>query len=425
MRLGVPITGVAEMLRRALNTLDHRLVDHGERVGYLVLRLLEEQGGQTAAELREGLYLALFHDIGAYKTEELSAMLNPEQLFSFEITNALSHSIYSSLFLRNFSALRDQGDAVLFHHFTYPKLLKTDCRNKVLAAKLFLADRIDIMLQNGLAANAEELLKRLDNPVFCPVAVAQLRRLEQTRGTVSKLMNGDYLDELNALFSAVPTNEEQTASLVRILPYAIDFRSEYTVTHTVATVEITLALAELLQLPDSEVEKLYYGSLLHDVGKISTSLLILEKQSQLTTLEFGFMQDHVLVTEMILRGGVSEEVLNIAVRHHEKLDGSGYPYGLTGDQLNQNERIVAVADILSALMGRRSYKEPFSEAQVCKSVAELAANGKICPDIVRLALENYSLLEHRVEQCSREAMERYRRMREDYYELLARYSHAI
>ncbi len=73
------------------------------------------------------------------------------------------------------------------------------------------------------------------------------------------------------------------------------------------------------------------------------------------------MRSHVSITEDILGGTIAPDITKIAVRHHEKLDGSGYPRGLTEKELSMEEQVVAIADIVSALLGTRSYKEAYSK----------------------------------------------------------------
>ena len=108
-----------------------------------------------------------------------------------------------------------------------------------------------------------------------------------------------------------------------------------------------------------DLEILYYGSLLHDIGKIVIPLSILEAPRRLTDEEMRIMKAHVVITGKILEGIMDERIVNVAYRHHEKLDGTGYPQGLRAEDLSQLERIVAVGDILSALYSKRSYKDSF------------------------------------------------------------------
>ena len=93
----------------------------------------------------------------------------------------------------------------------------------------------------------------------------------------------------------------------------------------------------------------------HDLGKIGIPLEILENPGRLTLEDMAVMKTHVEKTAVILNGWVSEEIRDLALRHHEKLNGTGYPDGLSASQLTLPQRILAVADIFSALTGERSY----------------------------------------------------------------------
>ncbi len=421
--MAFPVQGVSHMLRRALNTLDYRLMDHGDRVSYLIMKLYQADGIHTDAKILEVCYLSMFHDIGAYKTEMIDSLMDIDQFIHFELQESLPHSAYGYLFLRDVAFLAEDADAILFHHFTYPKLLESSCQSRLLAARLFLADRIDLMITKGMASSPEDLLRLIDNPVFNPDDVAALAKLQQEHGVLSNIFEHRYLDELLRFMEQPILHDDQMASLVSLLPYAIDFRSKNTVTHTVATVEASVTLANLMHLSEEEKHKIYYGALLHDIGKISVSLMILEKPDRLTDLEFEVMRDHVLLTEYILRDRVSPEIMKIAIRHHEKLDGSGYPYGIKGEDLTQSERIVAVGDILSALMGHRSYKDPFPKERVQGILKDMANKGKICKQIVDCAMEHYDYLAQRVETCNDQALARFETLRMNYQALMLEYIH--
>lgn len=420
--MAFPVQGVSHMLRRALNTLDYRLMDHGDRVSYLIMKLFQADGVHSDAKIMELCYLSMFHDIGAYKTEMIDSLMDVDQFMHFELQDFLPHSVYGYLFLREFPLLEEDADAILFHHFTYPRLLKSPCKSRSLASRLFLADRIDMMITKGMASGPEDLLRLIDNAVFSPDDVALLKKLQEEQGILSNIFQHRHLDELLRFMELPILNDEQMASLVSMLPYAIDFRSKSTVTHTVATVEASVTLAELMHLSTEEKHKIYYGALLHDIGKISISLMILEKPDKLTDLEFAVMRDHVLLTEYILRDRVSPEIMKIAIRHHEKLDGSGYPYGIHGEDLTLSERIVAVGDIISALLGHRSYKDPFPKERVLGILQNMADKGKICKEVFNCALAHYDELARRVDACNNQALERYEKLRIDYQSLIVEYA---
>lgn len=417
------ITDVVSMMRRALNTLDYRLIDHGERVAYLVYKILQKDPQYSELQLLKICYLTLFHDIGAYKTEDLDSLSGADTLFQFEISNTMKHSIYGYLFLQQHEFFQDYADAVLFHHFFYEKLLNSDCKNKDIASAIFIADRLDLMITKGKVQTIEQALFFLKNPVFNQEFCERLWQLESSEGVIAKSLDRTYLEEIVQFLNTTLPCPKRIHALVHILPHAIDFRSEYTVTHTVATVMISVMLAQYCGLSEQEKSDIYLGALLHDVGKIAITQSILEKDTKLNDYEFTAMKDHVILTHRILNGCVSEQVLQIAARHHEKLDGTGYPDGLTIGDLTISERIVAVADVLSALMGKRSYKEPFTEEKVRSIMMDLSNEGKLCAHVIDQALIHYAELENNVMTISNEALDKYRILQEKSDGLFEKYGH--
>ena len=105
-------------------------------------------------------------------------------------------------------------------------------------------------------------------------------------------------------------------------------------------------------------EEIIEGALLHDIGKVLVSPEILNKQGKLTPLEFTIVKEHPRCGT-ILAYERSEIIRNIIMFHHERLDGSGYPYGLKGEHIPDYCRFITTIDILDALLSKRSYKEPY------------------------------------------------------------------
>ncbi len=411
------IINVANMMRKALNTLDHRLVDHGERVAYMMLKMSQADGSYTCEQLAKICYLSMFHDIGAYETERLDSLDSTSKNFKFEVVGTHRHAVYSYVFFKEHPFFDEFSDGVLYHHVTRDKLSTSDCVNKKLAGRMFMADKIDVMILNAMVKSPEDVFAVLDNPVFEPDDIALFIKTQEESGVLTKIFNGEYKQELLDFLAKNSAYEQHLHSLVQMIPHAIDFRSDSTVTHTAATVQISMILADLYNMSEDSKETLYLAALLHDVGKIATPLMILEKNTSLTAHEFEIMKDHVVLTEYILSGCVHDDIVRIASRHHEKLDGTGYPLGLVKDDLTFCERVVAVADILSALLGKRSYKEPFPKEKVVAIVSELSEKGKICSHCVSLALDNYDLLVQSVVKCSDDAMLRYEELQQTVAEL--------
>lgn len=137
-------------------------------------------------------------------------------------------------------------------------------------------------------------------------------------------------------------------------------RSGQTGQHVKRVAEYTYIMARDLQYSEEMAENLKYASMMHDVGKISIPLTILEKPGKLTTEEFEIIKTHTSEGERLLhnaRGEIMQLGACVANEHHEKWAGGGYPQNKSGEQISRAARIVAVADVFDALTSRRSYKD--------------------------------------------------------------------
>ncbi len=166
-------------------------------------------------------------------------------------------------------------------------------------------------------------------------------------------------EELRQAFSAI-----KRASLETIyrLARAAEFRDDDTGEHIIRIGHFSAAIAQQMGLPENEVETIFLAAPMHDVGKIATPDAILRKPGKLNGEEWEIMKQHSQQGAQILEGSESELLRmaeTIALTHHEKWDGSGYPQGLKGEAIPIAGRITAIADVFDALTSKRPYKEPF------------------------------------------------------------------
>jgi putative nucleotidyltransferase with HDIG domain len=131
----------------------------------------------------------------------------------------------------------------------------------------------------------------------------------------------------------------------------------YTARHQEQVALLALAVGRRLGLEEHRLEGLYLGALIHDVGKVAVPNALLTKTTQLTAQEFGVIRTHVRVgVELLAHVTLPWPVQAIIGQHHERLDGSGYPEGLSGDAIIAEARITAVADVFEAMSEPRSYR---------------------------------------------------------------------
>ncbi|MBC8062931.1 MAG: HD-GYP domain-containing protein [Clostridiaceae bacterium] len=137
---------------------------------------------------------------------------------------------------------------------------------------------------------------------------------------------------------------------------------DYTYVHCVNTSIMATFLGIQLNLKPEELSSLALGAILHDIGKMKLSINILNKKEKLTIDEFNEIKNHTLNGELLLRNaGIKDKiVLDIVLQHHERIDGNGYPYGISGDEISIFAKIVSICDVFTALSANRSYRDRFN-----------------------------------------------------------------
>ncbi len=188
-------------------------------------------------------------------------------------------------------------------------------------------------------------------------------------------------EELKQAFEKI-----KAASLDTIyrLSMAAEFRDDDTGAHIKRMSLYTAAIARSMGLTEHAIENILYAAPMHDLGKIGIADLILLKPAGLTPAEWEIMKQHTLIGAKILKGSDAEFIRLgevIALSHHEKWDGSGYPTGLKGIEIPIACRITAIADVFDALTTKRPYKEAFSVEKSLAIIREGRGN-HFDPDVV-------------------------------------------
>jgi HD-GYP domain-containing protein (c-di-GMP phosphodiesterase class II) len=184
----------------------------------------------------------------------------------------------------------------------------------------------------------------------------------------------EVLQPVASLIATQQTNARLYADLkellfgvIRALTAAIDAKDPYTSGHSERVARIAVRLAQELGIPANRQSDLYLMGLLHDVGKIGVDDAVLKKSGPLTPEEYRVIQSHVEIGVHILADLKKLSHLLPGVRHHhECLDGSGYPCGLTGDEIPLEARILAVADSFDAMSSTRPYRRRLTPMQIDK-----------------------------------------------------------
>ena len=203
-----------------------------------------------------------------------------------------------------------------------------------------------------------------------------------------------YAEDLNKTILELKAThkelQEAYIDTIHRLVLAAEYKDEDTGDHIVRMSQYCALIAEKLDLSAKEVQDILYAAPMHDVGKIGVPDNILMKSGKLTDEEFEVIKTHSIIGANILaysKAEVLKLAKQIAISHHEKWNGKGYPQGLAGDNIPMPARIVGLADVFDALTSKRPYKDPFP-VEVALDIIKKDRGQHFDPNVVDVFLEN-------------------------------------
>ena len=213
---------------------------------------------------------------------------------------------------------------------------------------------------DALEAGATAFLIRPIDQIECRTSCRNLLKLHEQQSIIQD--RADWLArQVEIATQQVVSREKET--LLR-LAKAGEYRDQETGYHVIRMAKYSRQIAEALGLSEMECDEIEYAAPMHDIGKIGIHDDVLLKPGKFEPQEWLTMQQHTTIGHAILSNSQSRYIQTgsiIALSHHEKFDGTGYPHGIVGIDIPLVARIVAVADVYDALVSNRPYKEPWSE----------------------------------------------------------------
>ena len=189
--------------------------------------------------------------------------------------------------------------------------------------------------------------------------------------------------ELNQSYKKLQKFIEGTA---HIITKVVETRDPYSIGHQQRVSKLATAIAQEMKLPQDKIEGVRFASLVHDVGKINLPTEIVSKPSKLVEVEFNLIKNHPRIGYDILKEvDFPWPIAEIVFQHYEKIDGSGYPRGLKGDEILIEAKILGVANVVEAMSSYKSYRPALS---IDESLAEISRNKNILfdPEVVDTCL---------------------------------------
>jgi diguanylate cyclase (GGDEF)-like protein/putative nucleotidyltransferase with HDIG domain len=260
------------------------------------------------------------------------------------------------------------------HHAAY--ILAERMRREV--RDTFTGDQFPLTISLGVAtfprhgASAEALIGGADEALYAA------KKLGRDRTVV---FNPDIAETLMVATGQSTPRTERHSSTVLALAEVIDMRDGGTAAHSETVGRYAGAIARELGLPGELVERVRFGGIVHDVGKIGVSDSLLRKPGWLSNEDWAEMRRHPEIGARILRGANLEDIGDWVLAHHERLDGQGYPEGRAGSEIPLEARILAVADAYEAMTSDRVYR-PAMSSQAAREELRACAGSQFDPHVV-------------------------------------------
>lgn len=377
--------------------VDSFLRDHNYRVAFIAVSIGSKLT-YSVSFLRNLLLAGLFHDVGIllFREKNQTYLLKSE---TAENLNVHLHAFIGYKLLKDYPSFAKVAKIIRDHHRTYKEFLENPKEITFSSQIIYLSDRIDVFMNTQLEKGVDlfkavELLKekllKLKGSVFHPKLVDLFLHFFLPVETFwfELYLEPSYFKDSIANWLkkfSFAISYKEFLKIINLFGYIIDFKSPFTATHSSGVAQTAVQLASYFQFSPAELRKMRIAGFLHDIGKLFIPKAILEKEGKLTEAEFNTIKTHVYYTYKILSEFIDDgEIVKWAAYHHERLNGKGYPFKLKANQIPLGSRIMAVADIFTALTESRPYKKAMSSEDALKLIVQLAEKGEVDRKVVNV-----------------------------------------
>lgn len=389
--LAVNLGNLLLSLSDAMDLVSPLLSSHQQRVAFIAWEI--GKAANLAEDAIERLFVSgLLHDIGALSPEEKIS------LHQFETTSLEMHCVRGEALFELVPWLKRAAKIVRFHHKGWKQWNEPISSPIVLESQiLFLADYLERSVDRSqyILHQEKQLIDKIASlsgtdihPDVVGSFMAASGREEFWLDMISPRLYSLLLH--NGPYRRVEVDLASISTIGELFRNIIDFRSRFTSTHSSGVAECASTLSKIFGFSDQEASLMNVAGNFHDIGKLAVPNSILEKPDKLTKEEFAVMRQHTYFTFSILNtiGGL-QQIAEWAAFHHEKLDGSGYPFHHNTSKINTGSRIMAVADIFTAIAEDRPYRKGMKRGEIEEILKKQANMNLLDKRIVNLLLENY------------------------------------
>ena len=392
---------------RAIDFLHPKISEHHLRVAYIASCLAEELGLNLEAT-QNVLIAGALHDVAAVSSSMRLDLFDDALTYYHASSQPLpehlhTHGLEADLLLRDFPPFANAATSIRFHHVNWDFGRGGEFKGEAvpLASHILrLADRVAVLPddeQNILAqvAGIRATVVAGSARLFKPAVVAAFESMSDKESFWLDLTSRHKEAILKRRFGdpKVRLNLQGLYRLSRVFGKIIDYRSPFTATHSSGVAATSEELASRLGMALPEQSLIGVAGYLHDIGKLAVPTELLDKPGKLTPAELFIVKQHPYYTHQILSMVPGLETVNTwASLHHERLDGTGYPFRTRHIPLGA--RIIAVADVFTAITENRPYRSGMARAQCLSVLDKLVADGAIDGDVVALLHTDYEAIHH-------------------------------
>ena len=402
------LTDMLYALSFALDKVETELLGvdtgHGKRVAYLAL-LMGKEAGFCEEELRDFIGCCLLHDnaLTEFIHDELSNSPMSARL-ALKLSDVVEHgrhaldhdhSITGEENIRLLPFRTDVKNIILYHHENADgtgALGMTAAETTLKAQILHLADTVDatcpLRLETLTPAGFEEfrgwVLKRTGSLFSSEVTELFLKAVSYDK--IASLQRDGIFPCLHRELhkEVLDYTGEEVRNIAKLFAKIVDYKSQFTQSHSRGVAEKAEIMARYYGFDEEKTIRFYFAGAMHDIGKLAVVNDILEKPGKLTANEFAEMKNHSEATHYIL-SQIKEipDIVKWASHHHEKLNGSGYPQGLSAQELSFEDQLMACIAIYQALREKRPYKDGLSHEKTISIMQAMADRGELNESIIR------------------------------------------
>ena len=399
---------MVNLIQGTLRLINKPMEQHCIRVSYIMSKMLETRGSYEKYELADWMVLAMLHDVGAFKTDDVRMQL------TFETKNPLPHSVYGYLFLKYLSPLEEQSKMILYHHMDYSKTRDMDYRYRYEMEVLKVAEIMDIWQRSFKEKFDYTLINKYAGTKFDPEVCSLLADTVEEHDIFTKLNDLSYKQEYDDSLEYVLLSDDEKEKYLKMLMYCTGLKDEQMVSETVATVYVCRELGRKLKLSEYDKNEVYYAALLHDIGMLALPTELLQAPRSLNDEEKNLIKTHVELMEKTLENKLSKEIIKVAAAHHERFDGSGYPRGLKGSRMGSKEAILQISEQVVNTMEPKPYRAARTRQEIIDDLNNGIISGKYDAIVADTFLKNYDEIMDKAAQKAETALVTHQKLLRNY-----------